>query len=579
MKKYLLILKNCLLFFTFTLIPLFTYSQEWESVGGGNATDGSIFTVDFAFNPITNEPYVFYTDISDRYEPSKLVVKRFDGERWVIVGQENFSLSSEVAMKIDFTSVGQAYIASLNNTNEKTNISIRRLEGNVWTEITPPISNSYTSVIYELGLNMFIEPFTDKCFISYVSINTDIRDAPSRLSVMSFTGRRWEQLGESLPEGIYGTTRYNKVTKEVYVVYTKSEEDKLTIRHFDGNEWVLLGGELVSEEKTYFEDMAFNPISGEPHMVYQEEYDDGFFEPAPRFKISRFDGTNWVELPLPDRLYPSGQDSDLSFHPVTAEPYFICSDPNEYFKSSILKFSDSYWQYVGSKTIDGSYSSNYQSVKFHPITSEPYILYSQGGIYENTTFIRKFVSPPLTGSVPPAPTGLSTIEVLAKKISISWNSTDNATNYKIYKDELLVGTISSQQTTYQFSNLDEETNYLVKVVAINNIGTETIQSTPAYLKVRTTKGEDTVTGIEDVKNTLFELYPNPNDGIFTIQFMIPISEEIQINVVDVLGRNQTVQLNKTTQRVTINMNQLSKGIYFVQLTKGGKMYSEKILIK
>lgn len=89
------------------------------------------------------------------------------------------------------------------------------------------------------------------------------------------------------------------------------------------------------------------------------------------------------------------------------------------------------------------------------------------------------------------------------------------------------------------------------------------------------------TDINEIQNSsaLFTVYPNPSNATITIQFSGAINENTSVNIYNSLGqlvisRNDLVK----TKSLTIDINDLPEGFYFVQLNRTGKILAQKIII-
>jgi PKD repeat protein len=74
----------------------------------------------------------------------------------------------------------------------------------------------------------------------------------------------------------------------------------------------------------------------------------------------------------------------------------------------------------------------------------------------------------------------------------------------------------------------------------------------------------------------FSLYPNPNDGCFTVDIG-DTEEAVTLTVYDLVGNTiytSALQRNKNT----VKLDEISAGIYFVQLRSGGSSQTQKIII-
>jgi hypothetical protein len=91
--------------------------------------------------------------------------------------------------------------------------------------------------------------------------------------------------------------------------------------------------------------------------------------------------------------------------------------------------------------------------------------------------------------------------------------------------------------------------------------------------------EGVVLGIEDLDENEFMVYPNPSSGEFKIRFKEPTSQ-INFNVYDVTGKlvySETAQ--QFSEEYRLNLEQLSKGVYFLELKNNNRVTTKKIMIK
>ena len=86
-------------------------------------------------------------------------------------------------------------------------------------------------------------------------------------------------------------------------------------------------------------------------------------------------------------------------------------------------------------------------------------------------------------------------------------------------------------------------------------------------------------GIDDLENDLgILIYPNPNTGLFTIEKSSELDKEVRISLLDASSR---VIINKIIpkgqQKIEMDITNYSKGVYYLQLTIGDKVYVKQIL--
>ena len=79
------------------------------------------------------------------------------------------------------------------------------------------------------------------------------------------------------------------------------------------------------------------------------------------------------------------------------------------------------------------------------------------------------------------------------------------------------------------------------------------------------------------------IYPNPSNGIFNIEFNINISGDVNIKVIDITGRiiysdNKKVLKGKNISSIDLN-NKYSPGIYLVSLRTDDMDISKQLILK
>ena len=84
----------------------------------------------------------------------------------------------------------------------------------------------------------------------------------------------------------------------------------------------------------------------------------------------------------------------------------------------------------------------------------------------------------------------------------------------------------------------------------------------------------TSTGIKSIdgKNDIAKLYPNPNNGTFTID----LTEDVTMNIIDVLG-NTLLNESKAEGHHSISLPNLANGVYFINLSNQKQQQTFKII--
>ena len=93
---------------------------------------------------------------------------------------------------------------------------------------------------------------------------------------------------------------------------------------------------------------------------------------------------------------------------------------------------------------------------------------------------------------------------------------------------------------------------------------------------------DTTTTVEELFNsTNISIYPNPVSDKATLEVTTNSATSINLNIVNVLGKtmqSSVHNLNSGNNNITIDVNNLVNGIYFVQLTSEGRSSTQKITV-
>lgn len=87
---------------------------------------------------------------------------------------------------------------------------------------------------------------------------------------------------------------------------------------------------------------------------------------------------------------------------------------------------------------------------------------------------------------------------------------------------------------------------------------------------------------QQTKEITFSIYPNPGNGLFTVNILNSNNSKISIRVVDLLGKEVFgVSDNTTTPSYSkqIDLDNISSGIYFVKLNIGNSVQVNKLIIQ
>ena len=89
-------------------------------------------------------------------------------------------------------------------------------------------------------------------------------------------------------------------------------------------------------------------------------------------------------------------------------------------------------------------------------------------------------------------------------------------------------------------------------------------------------------GIGELKNVNFKLYPNPNNGLFTVEFNALQKESIDISVVNQSGVTvytlSNLEVSGSVSR-NIDLGTLPQGTYFFRISNGNDSAMRKFVIQ
>ncbi|MBR6291560.1 MAG: fibronectin type III domain-containing protein [Bacteroidales bacterium] len=177
--------------------------------------------------------------------------------------------------------------------------------------------------------------------------------------------------------------------------------------------------------------------------------------------------------------------------------------------------------------------------------------------------------------------GVTVTDITATSARVSWNAVQGSAGYRLYygapefyEEEATQVEIASSATSYVINGLNPQTNYELYV---RNRCTETLYSdvtTEDRVPFTTLNSSE---GIYDVESGTLTLYPNPASEKVTMT-VTGFEGTVEVEIVDMNGRRVA---NYTTMdsELTINVNDLSQGAYFVRVTGDTHTAVRKLIVK
>ena len=150
-------------------------------------------------------------------------------------------------------------------------------------------------------------------------------------------------------------------------------------------------------------------------------------------------------------------------------------------------------------------------------------------------------------------------EVEMASVTLTWDAPEGAESYIVMRNGIEIGRTDS--TSY-VDETDMAINYTYCVIAEYQDGI----SNPECVIVD-------LTSIEEGDDT-FALYPNPTNGILYIN-----GGDSEFTYMMYNGMGQVVANGKAQGTEQINVESLTKGVYFIRLTNGTQVHVEKVVVK
>ena len=85
-----------------------------------------------------------------------------------------------------------------------------------------------------------------------------------------------------------------------------------------------------------------------------------------------------------------------------------------------------------------------------------------------------------------------------------------------------------------------------------------------------------ISAVSDVKQNIFNVYPNPSNGVFTIE--LDATEKHDITVNNALGQT-VISITTNGMNTTIDLSKFDKGVYTVELKNNSSTYVEKVIVE
>lgn len=508
----------------------------------------------YPFKTINNYPYLAVNNTGIVYFGSTEMnfnfvacIYKYVGGIWSLVGNKDITKGKlGKSFSFDIAPNGSAYTAqTYSNLYSSTGgkIAVYKYNGSVWDTVGATNFSNIGATFSQLCYKPVIKVSSSN--VPYVSYTYGYTN--NTATVKKFNGTSWVTLSVTSPtvaSGVSSTTDIDFLNNDTVIVMTLNANNSPSVSKFNGTNWVNMGGVINTSASisTAYQDLAVDP-SGIPYIAYVQTNStatlQGLYVKKYMAGTWQTVGTSTVAAGIPSFV-------TLVFD-ATGTPFVAYAADNSAFgrKANVKKFDGTNWVSVGLPNFTPSTADMLKMALDN--SGNPNIIYQVDPSVPNFPHGNKLRSMQFNGTAWVNNTGLS-------------HTASNVNEVALLKNPL-TGTI-----TESYMSLNEASpspnNEVDGMIWVKELGASSS------------------VGIEDItlnpSNQNFILYPNPNNGSFTIE--LNNEKESVIEIINLLG--QTVYMQKIgSSKTTITTSDLKAGVYFVTLIFGDIKTTQKIIIQ
>ena len=279
---------------------------KWTNVGTPGFTASSVYQ--YILYVDNGTPYVVFSAYSTTGSGQTLNVMKFDGSKWISVGNANFAAVNSYSTLSIVVSSGVPYVAFVDSTS---NLHVQSLVGGIWTDVGGTFvaaNGQYPAVTIYNGQPTVV--FSNSAYV---------------LTLLTFNGTAWIPLATSTLsiDYDYGDTYITVSLGILYITFYDSTYGAVVLK--------LSGGTLVSvgtlgtiSNGTDVEYVSGAVYNGVPYVAFDDEARDSDLNPRAA-TVKYFDGTAWqLYAGYPDDC--DIEDTYLAVDQTSGHLYFTYSD-------------------------------------------------------------------------------------------------------------------------------------------------------------------------------------------------------------------------------------------------------------
>jgi hypothetical protein len=89
----------------------------------------------------------------------------------------------------------------------------------------------------------------------------------------------------------------------------------------------------------------------------------------------------------------------------------------------------------------------------------------------------------------------------------------------------------------------------------------------------------TTVGVPEIESNNFIIYPNPNNGNFTVQFDNLLNENVNFEIFNIVGQLVYKKNLINATKHEVNLKEFSNGVYSIKITTTHSSISRKLIIQ
>jgi hypothetical protein len=273
-----------------------------------------------------------------------ILVKRFDGTRWVPVGGSlNVDATKGASHAVIAGVGGVPYVTWQESDGNKFQIRVARFDGTSWHAVGTSLNVDGA----QAGTAPSIASVGGVPYVVWSESVSTPNDFQINVKRLEPNGVTWDQVGTSLNVNTAQPgfePRIADVAGVPYVTWFEgSSARQVYVKRFNGTSWVSVGGSLNVDATKDATEPRITAIAGVPYVAWDEED-----APAEQVFVKRFDGTNWVAVGPSLNTDPAKGASSPSIAGVGAIPYVLWSDGASGVSTvRVARFDGAKWDLVG----------------------------------------------------------------------------------------------------------------------------------------------------------------------------------------------------------------------------------------